>query len=144
MNFSPYLVFDGRCREAFEFYRDVLQAERLEVMTFADAPMPQDACTQAPDAVMHACLVKGAALLMGSDGAAEYATSAPTDYVNCTLDDAAEAERVWARLSEGATVQMPLQATFWAQAFGMLVDRFGKAWMVNVPSRDPATCGDAA
>ena len=51
--------------------------------------------------------------------------------VTLSIDSPAEAERVFQALSPGATINMPIQETFWARRFGMLVDRFGTPWMIN-------------
>lgn len=146
MQILPYLSFDGRCREAFEFYRDALDGGRLDVMTYGESPMAAEMPGSSHARVMHACLQLDGAMLMGADGPerAGNVPDAPTDSVNVMVDSAEDAERVWSRLSDGAEIRMPLQATFWAERFGMLVDRYGKAWMVNCLARDPATCGDAA
>jgi PhnB protein len=130
MQILPYLNFDGRCREAFDFYRVALGGERLDVMTYGDSPMAAEM-----PASSH------------SDGPPPHAPPAPDaarDCVNLMVDTADDAERIWSRLTDGAQVQMPLQPTFWAERFGMLVDRYGKAWMVNCLARNPETCGDAA
>jgi PhnB protein len=144
MQILPYLNFDGRCREAFDFYRAALGGERLDVMTYGESPMAAGMPESSHALVMHACLQVGGTMLMGADGPPPHAPSDAKDFVNLMVDTPADAERVWARLAEGADVRMPLQATFWAERFGMLVDRYGKAWMVNCLARDPATCGDAA
>ena len=79
--------------------------------------------------VMHSQLETSGAILMGADGPPH--TPRSTGVVNVTVDSAEEAERVFNALSEGGQVNMPMSETFWAHRFGMLNDRFGKAWMVN-------------
>ena len=147
MQILPYLNFDGRCREAFDFYRAALDGQRLDVMTYGDSPMAAEMPESSHGLVMHACLQVGGTMLMGADGPPPHAPPAPDaarDCVNLMVDTADEAERIWSRLTDGAQVQMPLQPTFWAERFGMLVDRYGKAWMVNCLARSPETCGEAA
>lgn len=144
MQILPYLNFDGRCREAFEFYRAALDGQRLDVMTYGESPMAAEMPESSHPLVMHACLQVGGTMLMGADGPPPHAPDTAKDFVNLMVDTPEEAERVWAHLSEGAEVRMPLDATFWARRFGMLVDRYGKAWMVNCLAADPATCGEGA
>lgn len=144
MQILPYLNFDGRCREAFGFYRDALGGGRLDVMTYGDSPMAADMPESSHLLVMHACLQVGGTMLMGADGPPPHPRGTGVDFVNLMVDTPEEAERLWAGLSDGADVRMPLQPTFWSHRFGMLVDRYGKAWMVNCLAMDAADCGEAA
>jgi PhnB protein len=87
------------------------------------------------DKVMHVSLEAKGATLMGSDAPPDRFKPAQGFAVSVNVDTADEAERIFAALSEGATVGMPIQETFWATRFGMLVDRFGTPWMVNCEKR---------
>ncbi|MFW9265740.1 VOC family protein [Pseudomonas sp. D2-30] len=134
MKIIPYLTFDGRCKEAFALYKEVLGGE-LFSMSFADAPedvgMPKD-----PNLIMHACLTVGDFSLMASDCPPCQPFSKPQGVsVSLNVDSAQEAERLFKGLSEGGQVQMPLAQTFWAERFAMFEDRFGVAWMVNFEGR---------
>ena len=136
MSFHPYLNFGGNCREAFTRYHEIFGGE-LQLMSMADMPGGGDQVpAEQRDLVMHAALVIGDDLLMASD--AQPGDFGPVQYmyVNYSCDDAAEAERVFAALSEGGKVEMPLEATFWSPAFGVCVDRFGTPWMVNAQGAD--------
>lgn len=144
MQLLPYLNFDGRCREAFEFYRAALDGDRLDVMTYGDSPMAAEMPDASHSLVMHACLQGGGTMLMGSDNTEPQPRETGVDSVNLIVDTPEQAERMWAGLSDGAEVRMPLQPTFWSPRFGMLVDRFGKAWMINRLPDDPAACPAAA
>ena len=131
MTFRPYLAFAGNAREAFTRYQEIFGGE-LEIMTMSDAPPgvapPADSN---PDAVMHAALTTDDGLLMGADdptGGFDGKTSGMC--LNCTLPDAATAQRVFAGLADGGEVQMPIGETFFSPAFGMCIDRFGTPWMV--------------
>ncbi|BCD84010.1 VOC family protein [Pseudomonas solani] len=131
MRINAYLIFGGNCREAFEFYNQTLGGE-LQVMTFGASPAAEHVPAQFHDRAMHACLTIGDQSLMASDTTPEH----PYDgirgcSVSLNVDSIKEAERVFAALSAGGKVQMPLEATFWAARFGMLEDRFGVPWMVN-------------
>lgn len=142
MTLTSYLFFDGTCREAFEFYARALDAKIEAMSTFGEMPAdaaggdPGEGCgeltPESRNRIMHAWLVKGDAALMGSDSM----PGQPFDGIKgCSVaigvEDPAEAERVFNALAEGGNVNMPMQATFWAERFGMLVDRFGVSWMVN-------------
>lgn len=134
MQVQPYLFFEGRCEEAFEFYRGALGAEVTGLMRFKDSPDPQ-ACPVPPGAenkVMHASLRIGDTTILASDG---YCGGQPTFQgfsLSLTVPDDAEAERLFAALADGGQVQMPLIQTFYASRFGMVTDRFGVSWMIIV------------
>lgn len=130
---QPYLDFGGRCEEAVEFYRKALGAQLRMMMRFKEAPekdpdLPE--CFQ--DKVMHASLQIGETVLMASDGRCEGPPTFEGFSISITVPDEAEAERVFAALSDGGLVTLPLETTFWAPKFGMLQDRFGVSWMVSV------------
>ena len=130
MQLQPYLTFDRQCRAAFESYQAVLGGQ-LSLVTHAESPAAAHAPPGMEDAIMHARLQVGDAVLMGSDAPPEYFTQPGGFSVTIAVDAVAEAERIFAALAEGGTVKMPLQETFWADRFGMFVDRFGTPWMVN-------------
>jgi PhnB protein len=127
---NPYLSFPGNAREAMEFYQAALGGE-LTVSTFGEYGQTD---TPIADQIMHAMLVTPADFtLMGSDtppGMEHH----PGDNVSVSLsgDDAAELRGYWDKLAEGATIAMPLERQMWGDDFGMLVDRFGINWLVNI------------
>jgi PhnB protein len=130
---QPYLFFGGRCEEAIEFYRKALGAELVMLSRFDEAPEPQPGLPDCfENKVMHATLRIGETLLMASDGRCEGPQNFEGFSLSITVADEAEAERVFAALSDGGLVTMPLEKTFWASKFGMLQDRFGVGWMVSV------------
>lgn len=130
MQFSPYLNFNGNCKEAFEFYAQVLGGEIVAVMTFADAPPEVDVSPDARDKVMHAQLKVGDQIFMASDAPNSYQPALGM-HITIGVDSPEEAERVYKALSEGGEIAMPMEETFWAQRFAMFTDRFGTPWMVN-------------
>jgi len=137
MQIQPYLFFDGRCEEAIEFYRKALGAEVEILMRFKDSPEPPPPGVVPPGSenkVMHATLRIGAATVMASDGCASGSPSFTGFSLSLTVPSEAEADRRFAALADGGTVQMPLGKTFWSPRFGMLTDRFGVGWMVSVTS----------
>jgi PhnB protein len=129
MQFIPYLDFDGQCREAFDFYATVFNGKITMRMTFGESPMASEMPPEAHDRVMHSQLDCAGGILMGADGPPHSASK--KSCVSLPIDTPAEAERIFNALAEGGDVQMPIQETFWAERFGMLTDRYGKAWMVN-------------
>jgi PhnB protein len=129
----PYLFFGGRCEEALEFYRAALGAEVVMLSRFKESPEPQPGLPECfEEKVMHASIRIGETMLMASDGRCEGQANYEGFSLSITVPDEAEATRVFAALSEGGLVTMPLAKTFWASQFGMLQDRFGVGWMVSV------------
>ena len=136
MQFIPYLDFDGQCREAFDFYATVFKGQITMRMTYGESPMAADMPQETHSRVMHSQLESAGGVLMGADGPPHDASN--RGCVNAQVDTPAEAERIFSALSDGAEIQMPLAETFWAHRFGMLVDRYGKGWMVNCMKPLPA------
>jgi PhnB protein len=132
MNVQPYLVFEGRCEEALEFYRKALGAEVTMLMRFKDSPDPGMCQPGAEDKVMHASLRIGETTVLASDGRCAGPASFQGFSLSLTVADEAEAERRFAALAAGGQVHMPLSKTFFSPRFGMVADRFGVSWMVYV------------
>ncbi|MBS1833669.1 MAG: VOC family protein [Acidobacteria bacterium] len=126
----PYAIFNGNCREAIEFYKKAIGAEVMFIQTVGDSPMKE---MGAADKIMHATLKFGPTQLMMSDDLRPDSTPSKAGNISLAIGvvDRAQAESVFAGLSEGATITMPLEKTYWAEAFGMLTDKFGIAWMIN-------------
>lgn len=142
MSLNPYLDFDGNCREAFEFYRSVFGGEFMIFQTFADGP-PDDMPPMSEEVkrqVMHVSLPVGDSILMGSDSP-PWAEGAPVAGSNFSIafnpDSREQADAVFAKLSEGGEVSMPLADMFWGAYFGSCRDRFGIAWQVNYQTAEP-------
>lgn len=131
MKIQPYLNFDGQCREAFLFYHQVLGGELATLQTHGESPMRDHTPPEWHDRILHARLIVGDEELMGSDSPPGQHAQPQGFAVSLNIDDPAAAERIFAALSAGGAVQMPLQQTFWAGRFGMCTDRFGVPWMVN-------------
>ena len=137
MAFRPYLFFGGNCRDAFTRYSQIFGGE-LNVMTMKDAPEGEPPPGK-EDMVIHASVMVGDDVLMGSDDPTGNFSGVRGMYVNYTVGDAAEADRVFAALAEGGEVTMPLAETFWSPAFGMCADRFGTPWMINVEAPEQSS-----
>ncbi len=131
---QPYLTFGGRCQEALDFYTKALGAKVEVVMKFKDSPEPPPPGMLPPgfeDKIMHSSFRVGQTTVMASDGC-EKNSSFSGFSLALAVKTEADADRAFAALAEGGTIQMPLNKTFWSPKFGMLTDRFGVAWMVNV------------
>jgi PhnB protein len=131
MQLNAYLMFNGQCQEAFELYAKCLGGKIESMMTHAGSPMEAQTPPEWLDKIMHARLSVGDSILMGSDAPPDRYQAPKGTYTHIGLTDPEEAERIFQTLAEGGTIHMPIQKTFWATRFGMLVDRFGIPWMVN-------------
>src|SRR5262245_8182842 len=129
----PYLAFNGNCAEAMRFYERVLDGKLEVLMSGADSPMAAQMPKEFAHRILHARLALSA-------GGVLYAGDAPANMpyegikgVSITLnyDTTAQAQKVFAALSAGGQVTMPMQPAFWAKTWGMLVDKFGTSWIVN-------------
>jgi PhnB protein len=134
MPIEPYLFFNGRCEEAVEFYKKALGAEVLMLMRFKESPEPLQPGMPpgSENKIMHVSLRIGDATVMASDGGCTGQTTFQGFSLSLTVANEADADRKFAALAEGGQVQMPLGKTFWSPRFGMVADRFGVTWMVNV------------
>ena len=131
MQVSPYLSFTGNCEEAFTFYQRAIGGTRGMTNHFGGSPMAGHVPPDWHDKVMHTTLSIGDTVLMGSDAPPGMQEALKGFSVSLVVDEASEAERVFAALSEGGAIRMPIAKTFWAERFGMLTDRFGVPWLVN-------------
>jgi len=126
---NPYIAFRGNCREALDFYKEALGAEELFSQTYGNSPMSE---MGKPDAIMHATLkIGGSTVMFCDDFHSPNFTTGGNISLAIGLNDVEKAKEYFANLSEGGKVTMPLDKTFWAEAFGMLTDKFGINWMVN-------------
>ena len=127
---NPYINFDGDAREAMEFYRDVLGGE-LVINTFGEYGSDDPAIA---DKTMHAQLeTERGFTLMASDTAPGMEHRPGTNItISLSGEDGDELRGYWDKLAESGTVGMPLEKQMWGDEFGMLVDRFGIPWMVNI------------
>lgn len=128
---NPYLSFRNNAREAIEFYRSVFGGE-LTVSTFGEFGASED--PSETDKVMHAQLETPSGFTLMASDTPDRMPYNPGDTFTVSLsgDDADELTGYWVKLAEGATVTMPLAQAPWGATFGMLTDRFGVPWMVNI------------
>jgi PhnB protein len=131
---NPYLNFNGQARQAMEFYKTVFGG-KLTMSTFKEAGMTVDPADS--DRIMHAALIADNGItLMASDTPKGWDYS-PGNNVSNSLsgENDSELRGYWDRLSQGATIAMPLSAAPWGDTFGMLDDKFGIRWMVNITGK---------
>ena len=132
MHIEPYLFFDGRCEEAIEHYRKTLGATVENLVRFKDSPEPNNGMMppNSENKIMHASFRVGDSRINCSDGTCLGKPVFQGVSLVAEVKTDADAERVFAALSEGGAVHQPLIQTFFSSRFGMLADKFGVAWMV--------------
>ncbi len=131
MQIHTYVFFKGQCEEAFRFYEQNLGAKVEAMVPYADSPMVDDISPAWRSKIMHARLNLGDQVLMGSDPPPERYQKPQGFFVSLDVDPPSEAERIFHVLAKDGQVVMPIQRTFWAERFGMAIDRFDIPWMVN-------------
>jgi PhnB protein len=133
MHLQPYLMFDGRCEEAFEFYRNAVGAEAGMTMRYKDAPMPPEmAPPGSENKIMHMEFRIGDSVVLASDGDCKGSPGFQGFNLVINAKDEADAKKLFTALSDGGAVRMPLDKTFFSPCFGMLTDKFGVGWFVIV------------
>ena len=131
MQMNPYLSFNGQCEAAFKLYEQVLGGQLGDIFRYAGTPLAHQVPTDWQDKVMHGSITVGGQVLMGGDVAPDRYEAPMGFSLSIQLKDATEAERIFGELSQGGRVVMGLEKTFWAERFGMVIDRFGIPWMIN-------------
>lgn len=126
---NPYLSFDGNAREAMEFYQAALGGD-LVVKTHGE--VTGDAAGPMADKVMHARLLFDSGVLMASDIPSDrYTKPTPMVQMSINTESVQETEELFSKMSEGGSIFMPPQKTFWAECFAMFADKYGVSWMLN-------------
>ncbi len=128
MKLYTYVNYAGKCQEAFRFYEQHLGGKITMMMTHSQEPNANDGPPNWKDAILHARMNVGETVLMGAD--IPNAQPMRSAYLSLLVDSIAEAERIYAALSEGGEIFMPMQETFFAVRFAQLRDRFGTSWMI--------------
>jgi PhnB protein len=132
---NPYLNFDGRTEEAFNFYKSVFGGEFITMQKMKDTPEGNKLPLSEQNRVMHVALPIGRGnILMGSDtmpSMGHKLSEGNNVHLSISADSEQEAEKIFKGLSAGGTITMPLAKTFWNAYFGMLTDKFGVQWMIN-------------
>ena len=133
---NTYLTFNGNCEEAFNFYKSVFGGEFAHISKFKDMPENPEFPVAESDKekIMHVTFPIGNTVLMGSDTGGEWAANFKQGNnfsVSINTDNKDEADRIFAKLSEGGKIITPMNKTFWDSYFGMFTDKFGIQWMVS-------------
>ena len=129
-NMDIYLIFNGDCDQAFSLYESAIGVPVAYRLRYGDKP-EMKASEEDKNRILHITLPVGNMMIMGSDASSDHPVSAGNS-VALTLytDNAPEAERLFARLSEGGRVTVPLGKTFFADLYSMFFDKFGVQWMI--------------
>jgi PhnB protein len=136
MQVSPYLSFKGECEAAFKFYEQCLGGQLGAVFPYAGSPLADQVPADWSDKVMHGSLTIGDQTLMGADMAPGQYEEPKGFSLSLQIKSTADAERIFRELAKDGRVVTPLEKTFWAARFGMLVDRFGIPWLINCEVSD--------
>jgi PhnB protein len=132
---QAYLFFNGNCEKAVEFYQQALGAKIEMMMRFKESPEPTPPGMLPAgfeNKIMHCSFQVGQTTVMASDGCSTEKAVFEGFSLSLSVPTPEEADRAFAALAEGGQVKMPLTKTFWSPRFGMLEDKFGIGWMVNV------------
>ncbi|MFN0102677.1 MAG: VOC family protein [Bryobacteraceae bacterium] len=126
---NPYIAFKGNCRQAIEFYKTALGADVLFIQTVGESPMSD----MGPAANIMHCTIKigDSTIMMCDDPSPEPAAGDGNISLAIGLNDTERARQLFDHLADGGSVVMPLEKTYWAEAFGIVTDKFGVKWMVN-------------
>jgi PhnB protein len=133
---NPYLSFNGQCEAAFRFYEDCLGGKLGEIFRYAGTPLAEQVPADWQNKIMHGSLTIGDHVLMGGDVAPDRYETPKGFSLSLQMKSTAQAERIFNLLAQDGTVVLPLEKTFWAERFGMLVDRFGIPWLINCEGPD--------
>jgi len=137
MKLNAFLNYGGNCEEAFRFYEEHLGGKIKMLMRRSEQPDQPVKWPGWEASVQYALMEVGGTELMASDVPPDRFQPMRSVYLSLTVDTAAEAERIWSLLSEGAQIFMPMTETFFASRFGQLRDKFGTSWMVMAMQSQP-------
>ena len=130
MKLLTYLNYGGNCEQAFRFYERHLGAKITMMMTHGEAPNAKDVAPDWKNAILHARMTIGETELLGADVPPDRFQPMRSVYLSLIVSSTDEAERIYALLSDGGQIFMPMQETFFAVRFAMLRDTFGTSWMI--------------
>lgn len=131
MQMNPYLSFKGQCEAAFTLYAQCLGGQLGTIFRYAGTPLAEQVPADWQDKVMHSSLTVGGQVLMGGDLAPDRYEEPRGFSLSLQITSTSEAERIFHELAKDGRVVVPLEKTFWAERFGMVVDRFGIPWLIN-------------
>lgn len=134
MSLNVYLIFNGNCRQAVEFYAEVFGTDKPHIMTFGEGPSNPDypLPEEAKDRVMHTNLqIQGSTVMFSDTFPGHPFTEGNNFSLTVVSKDVEEIEALYRKLSEGGKVGMELQETFWSKRYGTLTDKFGIGWQLS-------------
>ena len=138
MHVNPYVSYDGQCEAAFRFYEECLGGRLGPIFRYAGTPLSDQVPSDWQDKVMHGSVTVGEMVLMGADVAPDRYEAPKGFSLSIQITSTADAERIFRELARDGKIVMPLEKTFWADRFGMVVDRFGISWLINCEGANPA------
>ena len=138
MQLHTYLNYGGNCEDAFKFYERHLGGKITMLMRHGEAPNGNNMPADWSRKVLHARMNLGGTELLGADIPTDRFQPIRSAYLSLTLESDKDADRVFALLSDGGQVFMPMQETFFASRFAMLRDKFGTSWMLLHPKPESA------
>ncbi len=130
MKLYTYLNYGGNCQQAFRFYEQHLGGKITMMMTHGQQPNAQNVSPEWKNAILHARMTLGETELLGADVPPDRFQPMRSAYLSLIVGSRDEAERIYALLSEGGQIFMPMEETFFAIRFAMLRDKFGTSWMI--------------
>ena len=136
MQINPYLSFKGDCETAFTFYEQCLGAQRGAIFRYGGTPLEDQVPPNWADKIMHGSLRFGDQVVMAADVTSERYEEPKGFSLSIHIDSTTEADRIFDELANDGTIIVPLEQTFWAARFGMVVDRFGIPWVINCGEPD--------
>lgn len=131
MRINPYLSFDGQCEAALQFYERCLGGKIVYIKRYAQSPVATQVPPEWGKRIYHATFSFGDQRLGAADAPPGGYRSPQGFSLTLEIDAPAEADRLFERLSDKGTVEMPLQETDWARRFGVFTDQFGTPWIIN-------------
>jgi PhnB protein len=138
MQMTTYLSFKGECEAAFKVYEQCFGGQLGAIFRYAGSPMADSVPADWSDKVMHSSLTVGGQVLMGGDVVPGRYEEPKGFSLSLQMKSTADADRIFHELAKDGRVVMALEKTFWAERFGMVVDRFGIPWMINCGGSDQA------
>ena len=136
MQVSPYLSFNGQCEAAFKFYEQCLGGQLGAIFRYAGTPPADQVPADWQNKVMHGSVTIGNLVLMGADVTPDRYEPPKGFSLSVQIKSTTDAERIFRELGKDGRVVMALEKTFWADRFGVLVDRFGTPWTINCEGSD--------
>jgi PhnB protein len=136
MQMNTYVNFNGQCEAAFKFYEQCLGGQIGAIFRYAGTPLADQVPADWQDKVMHGSVTIGEQVLQGADVAPERYEEPKGFSLSLQMKSTTQAEHIFHMLAKDGSVVIPLEKTFWAARFGVIVDRFGLRWLINCEGSD--------